>query len=162
MPEQTIVLLCLAAGLTSAIVAGIFQTFSDFIMRALLAARPAAGIESMQQINRKILSTVSVAMMLVLAPLSLAFAIYAVVAPVGAAQPWIIAGAAFYIVGVLLVTMAGNVPMNNRLDRLDAESVQGAAYWQIYGRRWTRLNHIRTAASIAAAACFLIGATPIA
>ena len=40
-----------------ALVAGVFLTFSDFVMRSLAATQPAGGIEAMQQINRKVFRT---------------------------------------------------------------------------------------------------------
>ena len=149
---------CLAMGLSCALVAGVFQSFSDFVMRALIAAEPSAGIESMQMINRTVFQSVFLAMMLGLAPASLLFGSYAYLYLAGAAASWIVSGAAIYIVTVFLVTMLGNVPMNNRLDQMDNAAAGTVGYWQIYGSVWTRWNHLRTLGSLAAAICFLAAA----
>ncbi|MEO1569453.1 MAG: anthrone oxygenase family protein, partial [Pseudomonadota bacterium] len=63
-----------------------------------------------------------------------------------------------YVPTVFLMTVFGNVPMNNRLERLDYRSTEAATYWQIYGRDWTRLNHVRTFGSILTAGCYLVAA----
>jgi uncharacterized membrane protein len=53
-----------------------------------------------------------------------------------------------YLVGSFGVTMAFNVPRNNRLARMAAESAEAAAYWPVYVREWLFWNHVRTAASL--------------
>ena len=53
--------------------------------------------------------------------------------------------------------MLGNVPMNNRLDRMATDGAAARVYWTSYATVWTLWNHVRTAASAAAAACFLVG-----
>lgn len=68
-------------------------------------------------------------------------------------SPLLIAAGMLYVVGSFFVTMAFNVPRNERLARLGSESPEAAAYWPTYLREWSRWNHVRTAASIASAAC---------
>jgi uncharacterized membrane protein len=138
------------AALVAGIVAGIFYTFSDFVMRALKAASSTAGAEAMQEINRKVYSSGFLVMLMGLAPVSALLAILAVTGAAGPAAGWLLAGAAIYLVGVMLVTIVVNVPMNKRLDVLDPASAEAHAYWSDYARRWTAWNHVRTAASIAA------------
>ena len=53
------------------------------------------------------------------------------------------------MIGMFVVTMAFNVPLNNALLRGDA------ATWQRYLVSWTRWNHVRTLASMAASALFI-------
>ena len=52
--------------------------------------------------------------------------------------------------------MACNVPRNERLKALTAESPAAHEYWRTYLREWTRWNHVRTAAALAAAACGIV------
>ena len=73
----------------------------------------------------------------------------------GAAAIWIVAGAAVYVIGVFLVTILFNVPMNKRLDRMDHAAGTTVDYWRVYGAVWTRWNHVRTIGSLAASICFL-------
>jgi uncharacterized membrane protein len=66
---------------------------------------------------------------------------------------WLLAAAMLYVLGCFGVTMRGNVPRNKRLARLDAGSADATDYWPDYVREWIRWNHVRTCASLAAAAC---------
>lgn len=153
---------CLAVGLASALVAGVFQSFSDFVMKALIAAEPAGGIQSMQMINRTVFRSVFLVMMLGLAPVTIGFAAYAYFNLTGAAQFMIIAGAAIYVVFSFMVTMFGNVPMNKRLDGMAYAHTEAAVYWQTYGTVWTGWNHVRTLGSVATAICFLLASVALA
>ncbi|MEL7547524.1 MAG: anthrone oxygenase family protein [Pseudomonadota bacterium] len=143
------------AGLCAALVAGVFQSFSDFVMAGLRRAAPAGGIEAMQQLNRTVFRSQFIFTFLALVPASLGLAIYAFFATDGTARLLMIAAAIVYFVTVFVVTIAGNVPMNERLDELVHTSAEAAAYWDHYGRVWTRWNTVRTIGSIVTAACYL-------
>lgn len=148
----------LFAGISAALVGGVFQSFSDFIMRGLLNAAPAGGIDSMQQLNKTVIRSVFLTTWFLLVPVSIAMAAYAGFTLDGNERRLIIAGAVIYFVGVFLVTVAANVPMNEKLARMPAGSAEAEGYWTHYGRVWTRWNTVRTVASIAAAGCFLFAA----
>ena len=62
---------------------------------------------------------------------------------------WIALGGVVYILGCLFVTIAFNVPLNNRLAVVDSESEEGTKMWELYLVKWTRWNHVRSAATIA-------------
>lgn len=149
---------CLWLGFVSAMVAGVFQSFSDFVMAGLERAKPSAGIESMQQINRTVFRSVFLTAFLSLVPLTGGFALYAMSQVNAPGRTFVIAAAATYFVAVFVVTVAFNVPMNRQLDRLDRASREAAAYWRTYGKVWTRWNHLRTIGSAATAALFLLAA----
>lgn len=139
------------------LVSGVFLTFSDFVMRSLNGAKPAAGIEVMQVINREVYSSVFIALLLGMSALSPLLAGYAYLYIAGPTASLIMAGSAIYLTGVLGVTLACNVPMNTRLDAMELASPQAATYWTgTYFPRWTMWNHIRTFASAASAICFLV------
>ena len=59
------------------------------------------------------------------------------------------------------MTVIGNVPMNNKLERLDHASGEANAYWLVYGRVWTRLNHVRTLGSVATSVIYLVAAVQL-
>ena len=158
MDANWIVYFCLLLGLSSALVAGVFQSFSDFIMRGLVLSTAASGIESMQQINRTVLRSAFLAIFLLLVPVTLGFAIYARFMLEGYSQIFIIAAAVAYLITVFLVTVIGNIPMNQRLASIRYTSEESKSYWLIYGRVWTRWNHIRTICAIVTAVCFLLAA----
>ena len=48
----------IALAMATGLVAGVFLTFSDFVMKSLFAAEPAAGTEAMQIINRKVYNSI--------------------------------------------------------------------------------------------------------
>ena len=121
------------------LVAGVFLTFSDLVMKSLAAPRPAGGIECMQVINRKVFKTVFMVLLLGMSAL----------AP-------LLVGGAIYLVGVLLVTLIFNVPMNQRLDALDFSGSEVASYWKTYVPNWSFWNHVRTISSGASAICYLV------
>ena len=55
-----------------------------------------------------------------------------------------------YLVGSFLVTGVGNVPLNNALARVDPDSHEAIVEWHAYLVHWTRWNHVRAAACLAA------------
>ena len=52
--------------------------------------------------------------------------------------------------------MAFNVPRNEALAKLAPADPNAASLWATYLSSWTAWNHVRTAASLAAAAAFTI------
>jgi uncharacterized membrane protein len=159
MELNILVYVCLGFGLTAALVGGVFQSFSDFVMRGLAQAGPGAGAASMIGLNRTVFRSFFLVMLLALAPLGAAFAIYALFYVSGSAKILLITASVIYVTSVFIVTVAGNVPRNEKLDRLAGEGA--AAYWPTYFREWTSLNHARTWGSVATAVCYLLAAVHI-
>lgn len=69
---------------------------------------------------------------------------------------YVLAGALVYLLGTVIVTIAFNVPRNNRLAAVDPESAEGAAVWEHYVPEWTAWNTGRTIALLAASAAFIV------
>lgn len=141
-----------------ALVGGVFKAFSEFIMTALDRAAPECGIEAMQQVNRAVLRTEFVAAIIALSvvtPLFAAYCLYSVAGPAGTLTA---VAAGIYWPSVFLVTVFGNVRMNKQLDVLLPGGAEAHDYWEIYLRRWTRLNHLRTAGCIAASIAYAFAA----
>ena len=67
-----------------------------------------------------------------------------------AGVPISMSGASLYISSIV-ITAAFDVPLNDRLAAVDPASREGTATWADYQRRWTRLNHLRLAVSVASA-----------
>ena len=147
--------------LWSAIVGGVFSAFSEFIMSALLKAKPESGIEAMQHINRDVIRTQFVAGILSIAVFSALFTLYSIAVFEGAALVTLILASAVYLPSVFFMTMIGNVPMNNRLDALDHTRAEAHAYWLEYGRKWTRLNHYRSLGSVLTAGLYIVAAVTL-
>ena len=149
---------CLFLALWSAIVGGVFSAFSEFVMSALLKTETSGAIEAMQHINRDVIRTQFVAGILSIAVFSVLFAFYSLAVFEGAALVTLILASLIYISSVFLMTMLGNVPMNNRLDSLDHTSAEAKIYWLEYGEKWTRLNHFRSIGSVLTAGLYLTAA----
>ena len=156
MTTNWIAYLCLTFGFLSALVAGIFLAFSDFVMRALLLAKAEGGIESMQHINKTVIRSFFIITFLALAPATSILAIYAWFKLSGSGQSLIITAAVTYLVTVFCVTLLFNIPMNERLAAIPYKSTKAESYWTVYGRIWTLWNHLRTAGSAATAICLLL------
>lgn len=147
-----------AATLATGLVAGVFLTFSDFIMRALGRAEPAAGIEAMQLINRAVYRSLFATLLIGLAAASLVLAAAGALIVGREVALWLAAAAGLYLVGVGAVTGRKNVPMNLRLDQMEHRSAGARDYWTTYLRDWTRWNHLRWITALAASLIYL-GAT---
>ena len=65
-------------------------------------------------------------------------------------------GGGLYLVGMVLVTIVRNVPMNDALAAVDPESAEGAEQWASYVPGWTVWNSVRTVAALAAAAALTV------
>jgi uncharacterized membrane protein len=90
------------------------------------------------------------------AALSIVLVFFALVNWSSASAVPLLAGSLLYLIGSILVTIAFNVPLNNRLAAVAPESAEGAGLWQHYLKIWTMWNHVRTIASLAAAASFIV------
>jgi uncharacterized membrane protein len=134
------------------LIGGVFFTFSAFVMSGLnrLPARQAPA--AMQSINVTAQHP----------PLMLALFGTAIVCGAliyRAIKTWgnqgaalLLAGAALYLIGAILVTVAINVPLNNQLAALSIASPATPAHWQHFLTSWTLANHARTVLSLAGAA----------
>jgi uncharacterized membrane protein len=151
--------LTFAAALGSGIVAGIFFGFSNFIMAALGRVSPAAGIAAMQQINITVINPWFFAAFFGTAALGAVVVVLALFQWQSAPVLWLAAGALLYIFGCVGVTMAFNVPLNNALAAVSAESADGAKLWARYLSDWTWWNTFRTVASGLAMVSFIVGLT---
>lgn len=142
--------LTLAAMLGSALMAGTFFAFSNFIMAALGGTTAPYGIEAMQRINRTVLNPGFLASFMGTALLGVALIILAISKWQQPGSSLLIAGALLYIVGTFAVTAAFNVPLNDALEAVEAGSDKAATLWTHYLSRWTFWNHVRTIAAMAA------------
>jgi uncharacterized membrane protein len=148
--------LTLAAALGAGLVAGIFFAFSAFIMAALKRLPQEGGISAMQSINVAVLNPAFFFVFFGTAVAALILAVAAFAAWSPPRSLYLLAGALLYLAGTILVTMAFNVPLNNRLAATGAKSAEGASVWKTYLSAWTAWNHVRTIAALAACASFII------
>jgi len=148
--------LTLAAALGAGLVAGIFFAFSAFIMTALGRLPPDGGISAMQSINVAVLNPVFFLVFFGTAVAALILAIAAFAGWSPSRSLYLLAGALFYLAGTIFVTMAFNVPLNNKLAATSPKSAEGASVWKTYLSAWTAWNHMRTIAALGACASFIL------
>lgn len=148
--------LTLVTALGCGLVAGVFFAFSTFVMSALARLQPKEGITAMQSIN---ITAINPLFMLAIFGTAGVCLLLAVSSLMKWQQPnaiYVLVGSLLYLVGAVGVTIAFNVPMNDALAIAKPDSTEGAALWADYLTDWTFWNHVRTIASLAAAALFTL------
>jgi uncharacterized membrane protein len=156
MIDRLLNFLAFFSALGSGLVAGLFFTFSAFAMTALARLPTSQGIAAMQSINATILNPL---FGLVFSGTALACVVLAVTSFFRwgeAGAIYLFAGSLFYLIGSILVTAVFNVPLNDTLAAVDPNSAEGAEVWSRYIANWTAWNHVRTVATLAALASFII------
>ena len=146
----------LLTALGCGLIAGAFFAFSSFVMPALKRLPTGGGIAAMQSINVLAVTPVFMTALFGTAAACLGLAGWALISMGGAPLALVLIGCALYLVGVIGVTIAGNVPLNNRLAKLHPRDFDAAGFWDGYVARWTSWNHVRTVAALAAAAVLTI------
>ncbi len=68
----------------------------------------------------------------------------------------VLAAGVLYLVGTIGVTIACNVPLNNRLAKVLPQDADAGSYWNEYVTKWTAWNHMRTVAALAAATALAV------
>jgi uncharacterized membrane protein len=150
------VILTFAAALGSGIMAGLFFIFSTTIMTALARLPAGQGAAAMNSINVVILNPLFLTIFMGTALICAILAVKAIIGWSGAGSAWLLAGCLLYIVGILLVTMIFNVPLNDALAATGPETSEGASLWTRYLAEWVPWNHVRTVSGIASLACFIL------
>ncbi len=146
----------LVTALGCGLIAGVFFAFSTFVMPALKRLPPAEGIAAMQSINEQPVTPAFMTALFGTAAACLGLVAWAVISLGERPAALVLASGALYIVGTIGVTIARNVPLNERLANLDPQGAEAAGRWEEYVAKWTAWNHVRTVAALAAAATLTI------
>jgi uncharacterized membrane protein len=158
MPKEILAFLTIFVALGSGMIGGLLFAFSNFVLRALAQQPPESGIRTMQAINITIINPL---FFLVFLGTALASVILAVTSLPRVSSPGallLLIGCVLYIVGTFGVTMAFNVPLNNRLAILEPSTAQAAEFWREYVSSWMQWNHVRTIAAILASLLLILSA----
>ncbi|MEM6503082.1 MAG: anthrone oxygenase family protein [Cyanobacteria bacterium P01_C01_bin.89] len=148
--------LILFAAIGCALSAGIFFTFSTFVMQALSEQPSASGISTMQSINITVINPWFIAAFFLPAVASFALTVLVLKDWNQPSSIYLLAGTLLYLVGTIGVTVAGNIPLNDALAAVQPDSIEGAALWTKFLSEWTLWNHVRTGAGLLAAISFVI------
>jgi uncharacterized membrane protein len=146
----------LATALGCGLIAGVFFAFSTFVMPALRWLAPAHGTSAIQSINKLAGTPALMTALFGTAAACLGMVAWAVISWGERPAALVLAGCALYIVGPIGVTIARIVPLNDILATLHPQGADATGRWDEYVARWTAWNHVRTAASLAAAALLTV------
>jgi uncharacterized membrane protein len=156
-----VIVLVLTATMT-ALVAGLFYSWSCSVIPGLSRLSDKSYIASMQSINKAILNPVffvSFVGTLVLLPIS-TYQFY--VRPLSI-QFWLLAIATLiYIIGVFGVTVFGNVPLNDQLAAFNLSSARAkeiAAHRLQFEAAWNNFNTLRAISAVSVLVLVIIGCT---
>ena len=140
-----------ASAVLTALVAGLFYAWSVSITLGLKRVSDTEYISVMQSTNREIQNAFFFSVFFG-AQIVLPVTTYFYYGHVH--RFWLLLAATlFYSVGVMGVTIFGNVPMNNRLDRFELEKAgetEMARERKQYEGGWNILNNLRTVSSLVA------------
>lgn len=154
--QAWLVVLTLAAAVGSGLVAGGLFAFSSFVITALGQLGPDNAIAAMRSVNRVIVRSWFMAVFLGTALLCVGMLAVSLMMWGEPGTSWRVTGSVIYLLGVLGVTGAFNVPRNNALQDMPLPAVEAARAWADYARPWMAWNHIRTVASLAATMAFVL------
>ncbi len=110
----------------------------------------------MQSINVTVLNPWFFAVFFGTALGSIVLALFGILDCGAAGSSYLVTGSLLYVIGCILVTIVLNVPFNHALAAVKPGSKEGAETWTRYLSTWTTWNHLRTVASLAAAAAFIL------
>ena len=136
------------------LIAGLYFAFSTFIMTALGRIEPSAGIAAMNAINVDIVRSVFLPLFLATTLSAGALAVIGMLRWGAPGSVSMIAGGLLYVIGMTVVTMVLNVPLNNALAAAGGGANAGTV-WATYLRDWTLWNHVRTVTSTLACIAFV-------
>jgi uncharacterized membrane protein len=153
--EPVVTTLLWFCALGCGLLGGLYFAFSAFIMTALQRVGHS-GVAAMNSINAVILRSMFMPFFLGTTIASVALIAAGALAIETPRGRFMLFGGVLYAAGMFAVTMFFNVPLNNALAAVGAESRTGTAIWQDYLKRWTRWNHVRTLSCVIASALFIL------
>jgi uncharacterized membrane protein len=151
--------LTFTAAIGCGLIAGVFFAFSTFVMPALARLQPSQGIAAMQSVNITAINPLFMLVLFGTAVACLFIVISALLQWHQSGKIYLSIGSLLYLVGTILVTMLGNVPLNNALANVDPNSTEGTILWAKYLTDWTFWNHVRTLTALAASVMFIVSLT---
>jgi uncharacterized membrane protein len=146
-------ILTLGALVGTGLMGGLFFAFGTAVMSSLQRMPAGQGATAMNLINVRIQNPLFLLVFLGTALVCLALGVLGFVQDTPG-KWWLLAGAALYLVGVMVVSFAINIPLNDRLAAVDPKSAAGATEWLNYLARWNPANNLRAVACALAVVAF--------
>lgn len=124
--------------LGSALMGGLFFAFGTAVMSSLQRLPAGQGAAAMNLINVRIQNPLFLLVFCGTALVCLALPVLAFVQD-KPGKWWIVAGSALYLIGIIVVSFAVNIPLNDGL-------AAGTTDWTTYLARWNPANNLRAVA----------------
>jgi uncharacterized membrane protein len=131
-------ILTLAALVGTALMGGVFFAFDTAVMGSLERMPAGQGAAAMNLMNVRIQNPLFLLIFSGTALVCLALAVIAFVRD-SPGKWWLVAGAALYFFGVIVLSFAVNIPLNDQL-------TAGTVEWQTYLTKWNPANNLRAVA----------------
>jgi uncharacterized membrane protein len=142
-------ILAVLTGLGAAAVGGVYLAFSVMVLPAFRRLSADAATTAMLEINRWAERGPFIVVFLGAALAAIALGITTLTGQPEPAAVLRLVAAALSLASTIL-TVAANVPLNNRLVRA------GAGFWPVFEKRWGRLNTLRALLALAAVALLVL------
>ena len=141
--DELLILLIVFCALGSGAIGGVFFAFSNFVMPALARLAPAEGIHAMQAINVTVVNRLFLGTFMGTGLLSMAAIVGALLTWSGIASLCVVLAGATYVLGSILVTLRGNVPLRYR----EWEKATQASGGGTTSSTWAGTPNVRSAAA---------------
>ncbi len=149
LPDTLLGTSIVATGLMS----GLWYGWTVSVIPGTRRVADTSYVETMQHINRAIINPAFIIPFMGL-PIVIGLAAFLQFRAGDARRGWLLTSAAVtYVVGVLGVTVGGNVPLNDALDAFDLTASNDQAIGDrrhTYETPWNRWHYLRTAANVVA------------
>lgn len=134
----------------SGLMAGLFYAWSISVTPGLAKINDGSYLLAFQSMNRAIISPLFAVVFFGLVILLPVLSYLSFQTSISNQFWYIIFATILYFIGIIGVTIGGNVPLNNALEALQIESMtleQMEEFRKGFENKWNRLNHIRTISS---------------
>jgi uncharacterized membrane protein len=146
-------------GTLSGLIAGLYYAFHVAFVPALRAMDPRGHIKAMQELNSRIKNPV---FFITFFGPSLFLPLAAYLHRDGPQFVWLVVASLLHIVGGVGVTIGGNIPLNEKLDKVDVNQISESEAdrirqeFQGAGTPWMSFHYVRTITTTIATALVLI------
>lgn len=148
--------LTVAAAIGASLSAGVYLAFSTFVMPGLRRQSPSNAISAMNSINQAAPSNPLLMLVLFGTGIVCVLLMIAGFQHRGApAAGWQIAGAALYLVSVLIL-VGYHVPHNDQLMKVDPNAAGADGTWSHFYSAWLAWNHVRALAATGGAVSLVL------
>mgnify|MGYP006295120143 FL=1 len=136
--------------LFSGLMAGLFYAWSISVTPGLAKINDVSYLQAFQSMNRAILNPLFFVVFFGLVILLPVLSYFSFQTSIGNQYWYVLAATILYFIGIMAVTIGGNIPLNNALEALQIESMtpeQMDEFRKGFENKWNRLNLVRSISS---------------